>query len=257
MSNFSTNDPEEIRCPCGDARGRGPSAVPCAPGCCAGAAEALGECSRELPVFSEAGAETMSRGNAIAALRQGETALYLGCGRGIDCFLAAHRVGAMGTVIGVDMSLRMITKARDNASKLCTKNVEFRLGELEHLPVADSTIDAIISDCVINLSPSKPDVFREAFRVLRPGGRIAISGLLAAASIPLPLRAVAAAVCGRVGAVPVTELSQLLIEAGFKGVRVDPYTESRAAIPDWMPGGGVEDYLVSANIEAVKLSNEC
>jgi ubiquinone/menaquinone biosynthesis C-methylase UbiE len=190
---------------------------------------------------------------AIAALRPGETVLDLGAGGGFDCFLAAKQVGATGHVIGVDMTADMISKARQNAAKLDAKNVEFRVGEIEHLPVADSSVDVILSNCVINLSPDKGAVFGEAFRVLRPGGRLAIADVVAIAPMPEALAKESLALTGCIsGAARRETVEELLRAVGFEDVRVVVNAESRTFIRDWMPGSGAEHYVASATVEAVK-----
>ncbi|MGW8227784.1 MAG: arsenite methyltransferase [Gammaproteobacteria bacterium] len=190
---------------------------------------------------------------AIAALQPGQVVLDLGSGGGFDAFLAAHEVGTTGRVIGVDMTPEMISKARGNAEKAQINNVEFRLGEIEHLPVADNTIDVIISNCVINLSPDKLQVFQDAFRVLKPGGRLAISDVVATIELPEELRTDPALYAGcMAGASHIDELAAVLRAAGFIDIKITPKDESRAFIQDWAPGLGVEDYVVSAYIQAVK-----
>ena len=194
---------------------------------------------------------------AIAALRPGETVLDLGSGGGFDSFLAARQVGETGRVIGVDMTPEMVRKARVIAQKGAQNgsfpNVEFRLGEIEHLPVADESVDVILSNCVINLSPDKPGVFREAFRVLKPGGRLAVADIVATASLPEEMRNDLALHAGCVGgAATISELEEMLQAAGFQQIRIQPKDQSREFIREWAPGRRVEDYVVSAMIEAVK-----
>jgi SAM-dependent methyltransferase len=151
------------------------------------------------------------------------------------------------------MTPEMVRRARDNAAKAGLANVEFRLGEIEHLPVADGGVDVVISNCVINLSPEKPQVFRDAFRVLRPGGRLAISDIVATAELPAAVRNDLALFTGcMAGAEHIDTVEGMLREAGFTDIRVRPKDESRAFIREWAPGRGVEDYVVSATIEAVK-----
>lgn len=207
---------------------------------------------KKVPVGADMG---LGCGNpfTIANLKLGETVLDLGSGGGIDCFLAAAKVGETGKVIGVDMTAAMISKARFNAQKSNLTNVEFRLGEIEHLPVADHSIDVIISNCVINLSPNKDLVFLEAFRVLKPGGRLAISDIVTSAPLPkaisedLSLHSACIA-----GASPVAELEEHMKKAGFTEILITPKDESRSFIKDWAPGSDAANYVVSANIEAKK-----
>jgi SAM-dependent methyltransferase len=195
---------------------------------------------------------------AIAALQPGETVLDLGSGGGFDCFLAAHEVGSSGQVIGVDMTPDMLSKARANASRGGFANVEFRLGEIEHLPLGDATVDVIISNCVINLSPNKPQVFRDALRVLKPGGRLAISDVVASVELPAAMRNDSQLIAGCMGnASLIDNLEQMLADAGFEQIRIQPKDESREFIRDWAPGRGVEDYVVSATIEAIKPAGGC
>jgi len=190
---------------------------------------------------------------AIASLKTGETVVDLGAGGGFDCFLAAHEVGKSGRVIGIDMTPDMLSKARNNAENGQFKNVEFRLGEIEHLPLANETVDVIISNCVINLSPNKAQVFLEAFRVLKPGGRLAISDVVATVELPEAMRNDPALIAGCMGnASLVSELETMIKAAGFTDVRIEPKDESKDFIRDWAPDHNVTDYVVSATIEGIK-----
>ena len=192
---------------------------------------------------------------ALASLKPGETVVDLGAGGGFDCFLAAKQVGETGKVIGVDMTPDMVTKARMNAEKVGTKNVEFRLGEIENLPVADNSTDIIMSNCVINLSPDKLSVYRDAFRILKPGGRLAISDIVATAPLPDEVQKNLALVAACVGgAATIDDTVAVLKETGFQDIKIQPKDESRELIRAWDPSksDNAGDYVVSAYIEAVK-----
>jgi AhpD family alkylhydroperoxidase len=221
----------------------------------ASASAALGYSADEMRAAPEGSNLGLGCGNpqALAELRSGETVLDLGSGAGFDCFLAAAQVGAGGRVIGVDMTAEMISKARANAAKSDYRNVEFRLGEIEHLPVPDNSVDVILSNCVVNLSPDKLQVYQEAFRVLRPDGRLAISDVVAVKPLPAALKSSLEAHCGCVaGAALAADLEQLLREVGFVGIDICLKAESREFIKTWFPGSGVEDFVLSANIRAHK-----
>ena len=218
-------------------------------------ARRMGYSEAELAAVPEGANLGLGCGNpqAIAAMEPGEIVIDLGSGAGFDCFLAARQVGDTGRVIGVDMTHEMLKKARDNAAFIGARNVEFRLGELEHLPIADNTADVVISNCVINLVPDKAQVFREAFRVLKPGGRLAVSDVINIAPLPAELRADPALLCGCVaGAASAERIGAWLSEAGFVEVRVKPNFESREIVESWASGRGVENYIASAMVEAHK-----
>jgi arsenite methyltransferase len=228
----------------------------CGVGCCGTApsgSREMGYSTEQLESVPEGANLGLGCGNpqAIAALRPGETVLDLGSGAGFDCFLAAPQVGAAGRVIGVDMTPEMLSKARDNARKVSATNVEFRLGEIEHLPIADASVDVILSNCVINLSPDKGAVFREAFRALKPGGRLAISDVVALRKMPQELLESVEALTGCVsGSAEVATLEALLREAGFEKVRIVTKPESGALLGQCLPGA--EGYVASATIEGKK-----
>ncbi|MBX3157294.1 MAG: arsenite methyltransferase [Deltaproteobacteria bacterium] len=234
----------------------------CAPGCCAPgavgtaagtAAGLLGYDAEQLGAVPEGADLGLGCGNptAIASLRPGQIVLDLGAGGGFDCFIAAHQVGPSGKVIGVDMTPDMVTLARTNARKVNATNVEFRLGEIEHLPVADASVDVILSNCVINLSPEKGAVFGEAFRVLKPDGRLAISDVVATGPIPADLQNQAAALAGCIaGAAPIEDVRAMLARVGFTDIEVKIAPRSAEIVGSWLPG--IENFVASATIEARK-----
>jgi SAM-dependent methyltransferase len=228
----------------------------CTVGCCGtqgSGSLTLGYTEDDLSSVPEGADLGLGCGNpqAIAALTPGETVLDLGSGAGFDCFLAAKRVGRTGRVIGVDMTPEMVTKARDNARRIEASNVDFRLGEIEHLPVLDASVDAILSNCVINLSPDKAAVFREAFRVLKPGGRLAISDVIATKTMAPELAKSLEAYTGCVaGAASEETLRRLLVEAGFEEVSITVRPGSSAIMERCMPGSA--GYVASATIEGRK-----
>lgn len=197
---------------------------------CCGPAQSLQDISKkigyseeELAAVPEAANLGLGCGNpvALASLREGETVLDLGSGAGLDCFIAANKVGRSGKVIGVDMTPEMIFKARENAEKNNYKNVEFRLGEIENLPAADASVDVIISNCVINLSPKKQEVFREAFRILKSGGRMHVSDIVLLKELPESILNSAEAYTGCVsGAIMKNDYIETIKDAGFQSVEI-------------------------------------
>jgi arsenite methyltransferase len=230
-------------------------------GCCGpatmsqGASCSMGYSSAELASLPEGADLGLGCGNpqALAAMHPGEVVVDLGSGPGIDCFLAAQQVGPAGRVIGVDMTHEMLAKARANAQKVGAVNVEFRLGEIEHLPIADNTADVVISNCVINLVPDKAQVYRDAFRVLKPGGRIAIADVVNIAPLPPELASDASLLCACLaGAATTRQIECWLAGAGFIDTTITIKPGSRELVETWAPGRGIEDYVASATIEARK-----
>ncbi|MNO35025.1 Ubiquinone/menaquinone biosynthesis C-methyltransferase UbiE [compost metagenome] len=216
----------------------------------------LGYSGEELNAVPDGANLGLGCGNpqAIAQLTPGEVVLDLGSGGGFDCFLASRQVGESGKVIGVDMTPEMVSRARQNALKGGFANVDFRLGEIENLPVADQTVNVIISNCVINLSPNKEQVFREAYRVLLPGGRLAISDVVTTAELPPEIKNdLEDLYAGCIsGASSIPELEKMLVQCGFTNISIQPKDDSKTFIKKWVPGVKLEDYLVSAVIQAVK-----
>jgi arsenite methyltransferase len=215
----------------------------------------LGYTEAEIASVSEGANLGLGCGNpiAIASVQPGETVLDIGSGAGFDCFLAAQQLNGTGRVIGVDMTPAMIAKARANARKGGFANVEFRLGEIEALPVADSSIDVVISNCVVNLSPEKRRVFREAFRVLKSGGRLAIADVVATKPLPERIRTQLNAIGACIGgAALVDDLKEMLKNAGFARVEIVPRDETRTLIGQWTENDNASEFVVSAFITAYK-----
>lgn len=253
-------------------------------GCCGGSsavdseklATAIGYTPEELASLPEGANMGLSCGNpnALAALQPGEVVLDLGSGGGFDVFIAARKVGAAGRAIGVDMTPEMLTKARKNIEVYRRTsgldNVEFRLGEIEHLPLADASVDAVISNCVINLSPDKPQVWREIARVLKPGGRVAVSDLALLKPLPPAVAEMVEALVGCIaGAVPVSETKRMVEEAGLRNITLttrSTYVDGLAdgqdplycKITDQLPTGTRPgDYVTSLEVQARKPGGAC
>ena len=261
---MQTSTPDQIRATVREAYGAVASQKQQG-GCCGGGTSScgptgssstrLGYTAADLAAVPDGADLGLGCGNpqAIAGLKPGERVLDLGSGGGFDAFLAARQVGPTGRVIGVDMTPEMIALARANAAKVGLTHVDFRLGYIEQLPLDDASVDVIMSNCVINLAPDKVAVFREAFRVLAPAGRLAISDMVAIGDLPAPIAADPAAYTGCIaGAAPVAELERMIADAGFERVRVTVQAQSRELVDDWSPGTGAGQAVASALIEAVK-----
>jgi arsenite methyltransferase len=222
---------------------------------CCSVSEQIGYSKADLAALPKTAEMGLGCGNPIsfAELQPGEVVLDLGSGGGVDCFLASKIVGPTGKIIGVDMTPEMISKARKNAVSGNYQNVEFRLGEIEHLPAADNTVDAVISNCVINLSPGKLQVYQEAHRVLKPGGRLAVADMVALQPLPENLKSDLAAYTGCLaGAELISQLETWLSEAGFEHVQIQIRQKSREFIQSDAVQGRLDDYIASADVTAFK-----
>jgi SAM-dependent methyltransferase len=277
----TTIDPESVRQAVREGYGKiAQQEVSCCSGvsCCgsnpegsAQLAKYVGYSAEELATLPEGANMGLSCGNpsALAALRPGEVVLDLGSGGGFDVFIAARKVGAAGRAIGVDMTPEMLAKARKNIAAYRERsgldNVEFRLGEIEHLPLPDNSVDVVISNCVINLSPDKPQVWREIARVLKPGGRVAVSDLALLKPLPAEILKMIEALVGCVaGAVLVRETENMVQAAGLTNLSLNPKSDYVTAMVDWndplyakivqhLPTGtGPEDYMTSLEVRATK-----
>ena len=217
--------------------------------------KSIGYSEEELEIVPKDSNLGLGCGNPqlIANICEGETVLDLGSGAGFDCFLASKKVGYSGQVIGVDMTFEMVTKARNNAYENNYNNVDFRLGEIENLPVADNTVDVIISNCVINLSPNKQRVYDEAYRVLKEGGRLAISDIVLMKDLTDEMKEDEKLYCGWVtGASSVEELKYYLSKSGFKNISIETKPISKEYEEQWGQNLNVGEYIMSSEIKAVK-----
>ncbi|MDP2920321.1 MAG: arsenite methyltransferase [Dehalococcoidia bacterium] len=218
--------------------------------------QAIGYSPAELQTIPEGANLGLGCGNpvALASLIEGEVVLDLGAGAGMDAFLAANTVGKTGKVIGVDMTPDMIERSRGIARKNKYANVEFRLGEIENLPVADNTVDVIISNCVINLSPDKPQVFREAFRVLKPGGRLMVSDLVLLKPLPASVLKSAGAYVSCIGGASLkTEYLKAIDKAGFKDVKV--VQENALPLSMLVESPALQDMVAEAGVTVKELAD--
>jgi SAM-dependent methyltransferase len=243
---------EKVRKMVREGYGQIAKAEKCGCGCGSNVSESIGYSREELGSVPEDADLSLGCGNpvALASLKEGETVVDLGSGGGLDCFLAAKRVGLKGKIIGVDMTPEMLDKARRNCRKGGYKNVEFRLGEIENLPVADNTADVVISNCVINLSPEKQRVFNEAFRVLKPGGRLMISDMVLLEELPDAVKKNVLAYVGCVaGAEKKAEYVGMIKRAGFQEVRVVEETHLSAGVT-------LDDPTVRALMKELKLTRK-
>jgi arsenite methyltransferase len=228
------------------------------PGCgcgCNPTSEKIGYTKEELNSIPEEANLSLGCGNpvALASLKEGETVVDLGSGGGIDCFLASKKVGATGKVIGIDMTAEMLDRARANLKKAGYKNVEFRLGEIENLPIADSTADIIISNCVINLSTNKQRVFQEAFRVLKPKGRLMISDMVILKDLPEKVKNNVYAYIGCVAGAETKENYLALIKkAGFEQVKVVSETNASEV---FMGDPDVKELIAELNLSKKELAD--
>ncbi|HOX56753.1 MAG TPA: arsenite methyltransferase [Candidatus Paceibacterota bacterium] len=283
----ATKDAEAVRAAVregyGKIAGSGGSCCGTTPTCCGSPpaaseelAKHIGYSARELAALPEGANLGLSCGNpnALAALRPGEVVLDLGAGGGFDVFIAGKKVGRKGRAIGVDMTAEMLAKARKNTGSYRQTtgldNVEFRLGEIEHLPVPDNSVDVVISNCVINLSPDKPQVWREIARVLKPGGRVAVSDLALLKPLPPAIRDSVEALVGCVaGAVLVTETERMAEDAGLTDIGLTPKSGYIDGMVDWqdplyqkiiasLPAGAKPgDYITSLEVTAKKPACKC
>ena len=238
---------EGVSCGCNCCTGDNPSAQDLSVG--------LGYSCEEVSSVPEGANMGVGCGNpqAFASLQPGETVVDLGSGGGFDCFLAARSVGEEGFVIGVDITPEMIEKARENVDKFGLSNVEFRLGEIEHLPIADNSADVIISNCVINLSTEKDKVYLDAYRVLKSRGRLAITDVVAAAKLPEEAKKDMHLLTSCLsGASQIDDLKDILETAGFINIRIKPLDNSKQIISKWTAESNIKDFVFSATVEAVK-----